>query len=83
METEGYTSRRPRPRVRADPVPREHVGARVAQPVERRLRVRAGPDLRQRNGSSSHGTGIKAGGDASPSGLAWVVLRRSRTSSTR
>jgi hypothetical protein len=82
VETEGYSIPPPATQ-KAGPIPFGNtVGALVAQPVDSGFETQQDPTFASGNLYVQLGTGVKAGGGATRSGLAWVVLRPTpRTSS--
>lgn len=75
VETEGYSIPPPATQ-KSGPIPfGNSVNALVAQPVDSGFETQQDPTFASGNLYVQMGTGIKAGGGAFRSGLAWVVLR--------
>ncbi|MGN6676630.1 MAG: hypothetical protein ACTHKL_02485 [Streptosporangiaceae bacterium] len=75
VETEGYSIPPPATQ-KSGPIPfGNSVGALVAQPVDSGFETQQDPTFASGNLYVQLGTGVQAGGAATRSGLAWVVLK--------
>jgi hypothetical protein len=75
VETEGYSVPPPATQ-KSGPIPfGNSVGAQVAQPLDSGFETVQGPTFANGNLYVQMGTGVQAGGGATRSGLAWVVLQ--------